>query len=125
MPVARVKIRDRGDGDGGERIRFNSALLPRWARRTRSLDSLLPVLYLRGVSTGDFKEALAAILGKHAPNLAFGSRTADSEWQAEYERWRARDLSARRYVYPAMSTSGPTASTCRRGWRSMPNACWC
>ncbi len=100
VPVARVKIRDRGAGDGGERIRFNSALLPRWARRTRSLDALLPVLYLRGVSTGDFQEALAALLGKDAPNLSpsvIGRLTA--EWQSEYERWQGRDLTARRYVY--------------------------
>ena len=100
VPVARVKIRDRGAGDGDERIRFNSALLPRWARRTRSLDALLPVLYLRGVSTGDFQEALAALLGKDAPNLSpsvIGRLTA--EWQAEYARWQGRDLTARRYVY--------------------------
>ena len=100
VAVARVKIRDRGAGESGERIRFSSALLPRWARRTRSLDALLPVLYLRGVSTGDFQEALAALLGKDAPNLSpsvIGRLTA--EWQAEYERWQGRDLTARRYVY--------------------------
>ena len=65
-----MKLRDRGAGGGAERIRFTSAILPRWARRTRSLDALLPVLYLRGVSTGDFGEALAALLGKAAPNLS-------------------------------------------------------
>src|SRR5215210_7415198 len=72
-PVAarRVKLRDRGAGaDGGGRIRFTSVILPRWARRTRSLDTPLPVLYLRGVSTGDFQEALAALPGKDAPNLS-------------------------------------------------------
>src|SRR5215212_2567800 len=57
VPVRRVKLRDRGAGPDGERIRFTSALLPRWARRTRSLDALLPILYLRGVSMGDFQEA--------------------------------------------------------------------
>src|SRR5215210_6446585 len=56
VAVRRVKLRDRGAGaDGGERIRFTSAILPRWARRTRSLDALLPILYLRGVSMGDFQ----------------------------------------------------------------------
>lgn len=70
VPVRRAKVRDRGAGDAGERIRFTSTLLPRWARRTRSLDALLPILYLRGVSTGDFQEALAALLGKDAPNLS-------------------------------------------------------
>src|SRR5476649_2759426 len=54
VEVARVKIRDRGAGGDGERIRFTSAILPLWARRTKSLDALLPVLYLRGISTGDF-----------------------------------------------------------------------
>ena len=100
LPVSRVKIRDRGATVEGERVRFSSAILPRWARRTKSLDALLPVLYLRGVSTGDFQEALAALLGKDAPNLSpavIGRLTA--EWQVEYERWQTRDLSARRYVY--------------------------
>ena len=64
VPVRQVKLRDRGAEDGAERIRFTSAILPRWARRTRSLDALLPILYLRGISMGDFQEALAALLGK-------------------------------------------------------------
>ena len=100
VAVARVKIRDRGATGEADRVRFSSAILPRWARRTRSLDALLPVLYLRGVSTGDFQEALAALLGKDAPNLSpsvIARLTA--EWQAEYERWQGRDLSARRYLY--------------------------
>ena len=100
VEVARAKIRDRGAAGDGERIRFSSAILPLWARRSRSLDALLPVLYLRGISTGDFQEALTALLGKDAPNLspaAISRLTA--EWQGEYERWQKRDLSARRYVY--------------------------
>ena len=100
VPVRQVKLRDRGAEDGAERIRFTSAILPRWARRTRSLDALLPVLYLRGISMGDFQEALAALLGKDAPNLSTSviARLRDA-WQAEYERWKGRDLSARHYVY--------------------------
>src|ERR1700752_2174112 len=100
VEVARAKIRDRGASSDGERIRFTSAILPLWARRTKSLDALLPVLYLRGVSAGDFQEALAALLGKDAPNLspAVISRLT-AQWQGEYERWQRRDLSARRYVY--------------------------
>jgi transposase-like protein len=99
VEVERVKIRDRGAA-GSERVRFTSAILPLWARRTKSLDALLPVLYLRGISTGDFQEALAALLGQNAPNLspAVISRLT-AEWQGEYERWQKRDLSARRYVY--------------------------
>jgi transposase-like protein len=100
VPVRQVKLRDRGAKDGAERIRFTSAILPRWARRTRSLDALLPILYLRGISMGDFQEALAALLGKDAPNLSTSvvARLRDA-WQAEYERWQRRDLSARHYVY--------------------------
>jgi putative transposase len=100
VPVSRVKIRDRGATSDEDRVRFTSALLPKWARRTTSLDALLPILYLRGLSTGDFQEALSALLGKDAPNLSPAAITRlTGEWQAEYERWQARDLSARRYVY--------------------------
>lgn len=100
VPVRRAKVRDRGAGSAGERVRFTSAILPRWARRSRSLDALLPTLYLRGVSTGDFQEALCALLGKDAPNLspAVIGRLKE-EWAADYVRWQRRDLSARRYVY--------------------------
>jgi transposase-like protein len=103
VAVRRVKLRDRGAGAGagdGERIRFTSTILPRWARRTRSLDALLPVLYLRGVSSGDFQEALAALLGKDAPNLSPAVLARlKAEWAAEHARWQRRDLSARRYVH--------------------------
>jgi transposase-like protein len=101
VEVQRVRLRDRGaDEAGAERIRFTSALLPRWARRTRSLDALLPILYLRGVSMGDFGEALAALLGRDAPNLSPSViARLRGEWEADYSRWQQRDLSARRYVY--------------------------
>src|SRR5918997_3831807 len=100
VPVERVKIRDRGASDATDRVRFSSAILPKWARRTRSLDALLPILYLRGVSTGDFGEALAALLGKDAPNLSPSVvARLKAEWEADFARWQRRDLSARRYVY--------------------------
>jgi putative transposase len=101
VKVRRVKLRDRGAGQAGAaRIRFTSAILPRWARRTPSLDALLPVLYLRGVSMGDFQEALAALLGQDAPNLSPSVMARmRGEWEADYARWQRRDLSARRYVY--------------------------
>jgi transposase-like protein len=101
LEVRRPKVRDRAaDVASGERVRFTSHILPKWARRSRSLDALLPVLYLRGISTGDFQEALSAILGAEAPNLSPGviSRLT-AEWENEHERWQHRDLSARRYVY--------------------------
>ena len=106
VAVQRVKLRDRAAGEAGaERIRFTSAILPRWARRTRSLDALLPVLYLRGVSmsgeplgsTGDFQEALGALLGREAPNLSPSvvARLRD-EWQADHTRWQRRYLGVSR-----------------------------
>lgn len=101
IPVQRQKVRDRAtDAPGEKKIRFTSNILPKWARRSRSLDALLPVLYLRGVSTGDFQEALAALLGTDAPNLSPGviSRLT-AGWQEDYDCWQRRDLSARRYVY--------------------------
>ena len=100
VEVKKPKARDRGAPAGGERIRFSSSIVPLWARRTKSLDALLPALYLRGVSAGDFQEALAALLGKDAANLSPSviSRLK-SDWQGDYERWRKRDLSGRRYVY--------------------------
>ena len=100
VEVRRVKLRDRGTSERAERIRFTSAILPRWARRTRSLDALLPILYLRGLSMGDFQEALAALLGKDAPNLSPSViARLKGDWQTDFERWQKRDLSARRYVY--------------------------
>jgi len=100
VAVRRVKLRDRGAGPGGGRVRFTSAILPRWARRTRSLDALLPMLYLRGVSMGDFQEALGALLGEEAPNLSPSViARLKGEWEADHARWQRRDLSARRYVY--------------------------
>ena len=101
LDVRRPKVRDRAaDTPAEKRIRFSSGILPRWARRSKSLDALLPVLYLRGISTGDFQEALSAILGTDAPNLSpsvLSRLTGD--WQQDYDRWQRRDLSARRYVY--------------------------
>jgi len=100
VAVRRAKVRDRGEVIETEKIRFTSAILPKWARRTKSLDALLPILYLRGISTGDFQEALAALLGKDAPNLSPAVITRlTAEWQEEYDAWQRRDLSARRYVY--------------------------
>jgi putative transposase len=99
VDVQKPKARDR-DASAGERIRFTSNILPKWARRTKSLDALLPVLYLRGISAGDFQEALAALLGKDAPNLSPSViARLKSEWEAEYKHWQQRDLSTRRYVY--------------------------
>ena len=99
IAVRAPRVRDRVD-TGAARIRFNSAILPRWARRSKSLEVLIPILYLKGVLTGDFEEALAALLGTDAGGLSAATvaRLKDV-WADEHARWRKRDLSAKRYVY--------------------------
>ena len=100
LEVRRPKVRDRGGAAGGELIRFTSAVLPAYLRRTRNIEDLLPWLYLKGVSTGQFEEALAALLGTDAPGLSATTvRRLTEVWQEEHERWQGRDLSSRRYVY--------------------------
>ena len=93
------RVRDRAGG-GEDRIHFTSAILPPYARRSRSLEVLIPVLYLKGISTGDFEEALAALLGKDTGGLSASTigRLKDA-WSDEHVRWSKRDLSAKRYVY--------------------------
>jgi putative transposase len=101
LDVQRPKVRDRlATPDPSKKVRFTSNILPKWARRSISLDALLPVLYLKGISTGDFQEALSAIMGPDAPNLSPSvvSRLT-AGWQAQYDTWIRRDLSARHYVY--------------------------
>jgi len=99
LEVRRPKLRDRGVA-GEEPIRFTSAILPAYLRRTKNLEELLPWLYLKGVSTGQFAEALTALLGPEAPGLSAATvRRLTEAWQEEHARWQRRDLSARRYVY--------------------------
>ena len=91
--VRQPRVRDRGDGA----IRFTSAILPRYLRRTKNLEDLLPWLYLKGISSGDFCDALAALLGLDAPSLSASTITRLKEvWGAEVERWQRRDLTAKR-----------------------------
>ena len=100
VKVRQPRVRDRGAGKGSPAIRFTSAILPRYLRRTKSLEDLLPWLYLKGISTGDFSDALAALLGADAPGLSASTLVRLKEvWQGEMERWQRRDLSARHYVY--------------------------
>jgi transposase-like protein len=100
LEVRRPKLRDRGGAGSGAPIRFTSAILPAYLRRAKNLEELLPWLYLKGVSTGQFGEALAALLGPDAPGLSASTvRRLTLSWQEEHARWQRRDLSARRYVY--------------------------
>ena len=95
----RVRDREATAGDAG-RIRFSPSILPPYMRRSKSIETLLPLLYLKGISTGDFSEALAALLGKDASGLSASAigRLKDG-WSGEYAAWQKRDLSTRRYVY--------------------------
>jgi transposase-like protein len=115
--VRQPRIRDRKAG-ADARIRFNPTILPPYARRTKSLEVLIPILYLKGISTGCFEEALAALVGKDAPGLSASTIARLKEgWTDEHEHWQKRDLSMKR-----SSTSGPTASTWRPGSRTRRNA---
>jgi len=94
IKVRQPRVRHR---DGG---RFTSAILPPFMRRTPSVDALIPLLYLKGISTGDFTEALAAILGEKASGLsATNIVRLKAGWEADYKEWSQRDLSQKRYVY--------------------------
>ncbi len=98
--VRSPRVRDRDPDAPGGRIRFTSSILPPYLRRAKSVEELLPWLYLKGISTGDFGEALAALLGSDAPGLSASTISRlKSIWQDEYDGWLKRDLSARRDVY--------------------------
>ena len=90
------KVRDRS----GSGIRFNSHLLPPYLKRARSLEELIPWLYLRGVSSGDFQEALSALVGEQANGLSANTVSRlKAKWLDEHKDWQRRDLSQKRYVY--------------------------
>jgi putative transposase len=99
VAVRQPRVRDH-EASAAERIRFNPTILPPYARRTKSLEVLIPILYLKGISTGDFEEVLAALVGKDAPGLSASTIARLKEvWTDEHERWQKRDLSMKRYVY--------------------------
>ncbi|MFC0383927.1 IS256 family transposase, partial [Chromohalobacter israelensis] len=90
------KVRDRSSGGA----RFNSSLLPPYLKRARSIEELIPWLYLKGISTGDYQEALAALLGDQAKGLSANTVSRlKKQWEDEHTEWRQRDLADRRYVY--------------------------
>src|SRR5690554_5197817 len=98
VPVKVPRLRDRAAGV--EKIRFTSAILPPYLRKAKSIEELLPWLYLRGISSGDFQEALAALLGPNAAGLSATTISRlKADWWEEYEDWQRRDLSTRRFVY--------------------------
>ena len=100
LAIRQPRVDDRGLGNTEEGQRFSSAILPRFMRKMPSLEGLIPVLYLKGISTGDFGEALAAILGEGAKGLSASTITRLKEgWLEEHTQWSSRSLEGKEYVY--------------------------
>lgn len=98
--IGPLTIKQPRVNDRGPEYRFSSKILPPYMRRSPSIDALIPALYLRGVSTGDFSEALSAILGPQAAGLSATNIVRLKEgWQKDYQQWQKRRLSGKRYVY--------------------------
>src|SRR5512135_1318598 len=98
IEVKQPRVHDRRPA--GQREAFTPAVLPPYLRRTKSLEGLIPWLYLKGISTGDFSEALQALLGPDAPGLSAATVTRlKAAWEAEHEAWSKRSLKGKHYVY--------------------------
>jgi putative transposase len=95
LPVVPPRVNDRREG-----FKFTSAILPPYLRRTPSIDALVPALYLKGLSTTEFPEALSAILGPGAAGLSAANIVRlKAVWEEDYKKWSRRDLTGKRYVY--------------------------
>jgi len=100
IAVGAPRVNDRRIDDDGQRCKFTSRILPPYVRGSPRVAEVLPVLYLRGLSTGDFREALAALLGKDAAGLsATNIARLTAEWETEYRAFQQRSLADRDYVY--------------------------
>jgi transposase-like protein len=100
VEVQQPRVKDRRIDEQGKRVRFCSQILPPYLRRTQSLDELIPWLYLRGISTGDFTEALQALLGPQAKGLSATNIVRLKEsWQQEWKTWSKQSLAEKVYVY--------------------------
>jgi putative transposase len=94
------RARDRQPHNEQGAIRFRSSLLPPYLKKTKRMEELIPWLYLKGVSTNDFSDALAALVGKDSPGLSASTISRlKSIWQEDLDEWKKRDLSSKRYVY--------------------------
>ncbi len=99
VKIRQPRVRDRADKTR-DRLLFLPTVAPKYMRRSKSLDALIPWLYLKGVSSGDFQAVLSALLGADAPNLSGDTvLRLRKVWQAEFSAFERRDLSARNYVY--------------------------
>lgn len=100
VEVEQPRVNDKRIDENGQRIHFSSKILPPYLRRTKSIDELIPWLYLKGISTGDFTEALQALLGPQAPGLSATNIVRLKEsWQQEWADWSKRSLEGKYYVY--------------------------
>jgi putative transposase len=98
VQVKQPRVRDRRGADESEP--FTSKILPPYLRKTKSIEELIPWLYLKGISTGDFSEALKALLGPDAPGLSATTVTRlKAVWEEEYREWSKRSLEGKQYVY--------------------------
>jgi transposase-like protein len=99
-PVSVKVPRSRDRQKEAEKIRFHSSIVPVYLKKTRSIEALIPWLYLKGISTGDFTEALSALVGRDAPGLSPSTVSRlKTIWEKEYQEWQSRDLSEKHYVY--------------------------
>jgi len=106
-PVKQPRVHDRRAPEEG-REAFTSQVLPPYLRKTRSVEELIPWLYPKGVSTGDFSEALAALIGADVPGFPASTVTRLKEsWESGYKAWNSRDLTGREYVRADGVYSGP------------------
>jgi putative transposase len=98
VEVQQPRVHDRRPA--GEKEKFTSKILPPYLRKTKSIEELIPWLYLKGVSTGDFSEALAALVGPDAPGLSATTVTRlKAVWETEYQAWNQRSLEGKHYAY--------------------------
>lgn len=99
LEVAQPRVRDRSPDVAG-RVRFSPSILPPYLRRSKSVNELIPWLYLKGISTGDFTEALQSLLGEDCPGLSANVVVRlKSQWSDEYDAWCRRDLTGKHYAY--------------------------
>ncbi len=100
LAVKQPRVNDKRVDAEGNRFRFTSHILPPYLRKTKSIEELIPWLYLRGISTGDFSQALTALLGPDAPGLSASTVVRLKQvWQQDHEAWSKRSLADKRYVY--------------------------
>ena len=122
LEVRQPRVRDYSPAKS-ERLQFSSAILPPYLRRSKTIEEFIPWLYLKGISTGDFSEALHKLLGEPAkgfsPNVIVRLK---EQWTAEYDQWSRRDLTAKQYVN--VWADGIHVNVRREDTENKQHACW-